>query len=160
MTYTVFSGTLNPTQSIKPLYQDFIIITNRIHCSMILLSTHHNSFGQQVFAEEKRWWMAPDGDLAITDVNGISREQPQKPMKLIKQVRPSNSRDGIDRSIDGSLQGEPVGVQLGTQHIRPDNEPHTHTIHISCTNSLYWHGHGARNTAEENSSIFCLIQMS
>jgi len=74
MTYNVFSGTLNPTQSIKPLYQGFIIITNRIYCSMILLSTHHNSFGQQVFAEEKRWRMAPDGDLAITNVNGISCE--------------------------------------------------------------------------------------
>jgi len=56
--------------------------------------------------------MTADRDLAIPDINGISRKQPQKPMKLIKEVRSGDHRDGVDRSIDSSLESKPVRVQL------------------------------------------------
>jgi len=47
--------------------------------------------------------MTSGRDLAIPDVNRISREQPQQAMKLIEQVRAGHCRDGIYGSIDSSL---------------------------------------------------------
>ena len=54
--------------------------------------------------------MTSGGNLAVANLNRMSREQPQQPVKLIQQVRPGHCRDGIDGSIDGSLQGKPVRV--------------------------------------------------
>ena len=72
--------------------------------------TNHNALGQQVLTEQQCCRMTSGGNLAVANLNRMSREQPQQPVKLIQQVRPGHCRDGIDGSIDGSLQGETVRV--------------------------------------------------
>jgi len=56
--------------------------------------------------------MTADRDLAISDIDGISRQQPQQPLKLVQQVRAGHRGGGIDWSINGSLKGKPVRVEL------------------------------------------------
>ena len=50
--------------------------------------------------------------MTISDIDGISGQQPKQPIELIEEMRSSHCGDGIDGRVDGSLESETVAVRL------------------------------------------------